>query len=52
MKDFSKRHAKLAMGQPFTPVVLSILVTSLCDMRSTRYFFTEALDDGPRKSCK
>ncbi len=49
MKDFLKRYAKLALGQPFTPGVLSILVTSLCDMRCTHCFFTEELDDGPRK---
>jgi MoaA/NifB/PqqE/SkfB family radical SAM enzyme len=49
MKDFLKRYAKLALGQPFTPGVLSILVTSLCDMRCTHCFFTEELDDEPRK---
>ena len=49
MKDFLKRYAKLALGQPFTPGVLSILVTSLCDMRCTHCFFTEELDDAPRK---
>ena len=49
MKDFLKRYAKLALGRPFTPGVLSILVTSLCDMRCTHCFFTEELDDGPRK---
>jgi len=49
MKDFLARYAKLALGRPFTPGVLSILVTSLCDMRCTHCFFTEELDDGPRK---
>lgn len=49
MKDFLKRYAKLALGQPFTPGVLNILVTSLCDMRCTHCFFTEELDDAPRK---
>jgi MoaA/NifB/PqqE/SkfB family radical SAM enzyme len=49
MKDFLRRYAKLALGRPFTPGVLSILVTSLCDMRCTHCFFTEELDDGPRK---
>src|SRR5215469_13645660 len=49
MKDFLKRYAKLALGRPFTPGVLSILVTSLCDMRCTHCFFTEELDDAPRK---
>lgn len=49
MKDFLKRYVKLALGRPFTPGVLSILVTSLCDMRCTHCFFTAELDDGPRK---
>ncbi len=49
MNDFLKRYANLALGRPFTPGVLSILVTSLCDMRCTHCFFTEELDDGPRK---
>lgn len=49
MKDFLKRYAKLALGQPFTPGVLNILVTSFCDMRCTHCFFTEELDDAPRK---
>lgn len=50
MRDFLKRYAKLAMGQPFTPGVLNILVTSVCDMRCTHCFFTEELDDAPRKN--
>ena len=49
MRDLLKRYAKLALGQPFTPAVLNILVTSVCDMRCTHCFFTEQLDDGPRK---
>jgi MoaA/NifB/PqqE/SkfB family radical SAM enzyme len=49
MKDLLKRYAKLALGQPFSPAVLNILVTSVCDMRCTHCFFTEQLDDGPRK---
>lgn len=49
MRDFIKRYAKLALGQPFSPAVLNILVTSVCDMRCTHCFFTEQLDDGPRK---
>ena len=44
-----KRYAKLALGQPFAPVLLNILVTSVCDMRCTHCFFTEELDDRPRK---
>lgn len=49
MKDFLKRYAKLALGQPFTPGMLNILVTSVCDMRCTHCFFTDELDDTPRK---
>jgi MoaA/NifB/PqqE/SkfB family radical SAM enzyme len=49
MRDFLKRYAKLALGKPFSPAVLSILVTSVCDMRCTHCFFTEELDDAPRK---
>jgi MoaA/NifB/PqqE/SkfB family radical SAM enzyme len=49
MRDLLKRYAKLAVGKPFTPGLLNILVTSVCDMRCTHCFFTEQLDDGPRK---
>jgi MoaA/NifB/PqqE/SkfB family radical SAM enzyme len=49
MRDLLKRYAKLAVGKPFSPAVLSILVTSVCDMRCTHCFFTEELDDAPRK---
>jgi len=49
MRDFIKRYAKLALGQPFSPALLNILVTSVCDMRCTHCFFTEQLDDEPRK---
>src|SRR5205809_8137910 len=48
-KELLKRYAKLAIGQPFTPVLLNILVTSVCDMRCTHCFFTATLDDRPRK---
>ena len=48
-RELLKRYAKLAMGQPFAPVLLNILVTSVCDMRCTHCFFTEELDDRPRK---
>ena len=50
MRDLLKRYAKLALGQPFSPALLNILVTSVCDMRCTHCFFTEQLDDGPRKT--
>ena len=49
MRDFLKRYANLALGKPFTPAVLNILVTSVCDMRCAHCFFTEQLDDAPRK---
>jgi MoaA/NifB/PqqE/SkfB family radical SAM enzyme len=49
MRDLLKRYAKLALGQPFSPALLNILVTSVCDMRCTHCFFTEQLDDAPRK---
>src|SRR6202046_221682 len=49
MKDLLKRYARLATGQPFSPALLNILVTSVCDMRCTHCFFTEELDDVPRK---
>ena len=48
-KELLKRYAKLALGQPFAPVLLNILVTSVCDMRCTHCFFTEELDDRERK---
>ncbi len=50
MRDLLKRYAKLALGRPFSPALLNILVTSVCDMRCTHCFFTEQLDDGPRKN--
>jgi len=49
MRDFLKRYANLALGRPFSPAILNILVTSVCDMRCTHCFFTEELDDAPRK---
>lgn len=49
MKDSLKRYAQFALGQPFAPVLLNILVTSVCNMRCTHCFFTEELDDHPRK---
>src|SRR5580692_4588721 len=49
MRDLLTRYVKLALGKPFTPGVLSILVTSVCDMRCHHCFFTDELDDAPRK---
>src|ERR1700726_3082726 len=48
-RELLKRYAKLSLGQPFAPVLLNILVTSVCDMRCTHCFFTDELDDVPRK---
>ena len=48
-RELLKRYSKLALGQPFAPVLLNILVTSVCDMRCTHCFFTDELDDRPRK---
>src|ERR1700682_5927168 len=48
-RELLKRYAKLATGQLFAPVLLNILVTSVCDMRCTHCFFTDELDDRPRK---
>ena len=49
MRNLLTRYAKLAVGRPFSPALLSILVTSVCDMRCTHCFFTDELDDRPRK---
>lgn len=48
-KEIFKRYASLAVGKTISPVFLNILVTSVCDMRCTHCFFTEELDDRPRK---
>ncbi|MCU1264839.1 MAG: putative Fe-S oxidoreductase [Acidobacteria bacterium] len=48
-KELLRRYAHLAVGKPFSPILLNILVTSVCDMRCTHCFFTEELDDRPRK---
>ncbi len=48
-RELLKRYRKLALGQPFAPVLLNVLVTSVCDMRCTHCFFTDELDDRPRK---
>ena len=48
-RELLKRYARLALGQPFAPVLLNILVTSVCDMRCTHCFFTDELDDRPRE---
>lgn len=48
--ELAKRYGKALIGQPFPPVVLNILITSVCDMRCVHCFFTEELDDKPRKA--
>src|SRR5436853_7526004 len=48
-RELLKRYTKMALGQPFAPVLLNILVTSVGDMRCTHCFFTVELDDRPRK---
>ena len=48
-RELLKRYTRLALGQPFAPILLNILVTSVCDMRCTHCFFTDELDDRPRK---
>ncbi len=48
-KEIFKRYASIFVGKPISPVFLNILVTSVCDMRCTHCFFTDELDDRPRK---
>jgi len=48
-KEILKRYAKMAMGRPFAPILLNVLITSVCDMRCVHCFFTDELDDKERK---
>ncbi|MCO5333077.1 MAG: radical SAM protein [Pyrinomonadaceae bacterium] len=48
-REIFKRYASMVIGKTISPVFLNILVTSVCDMRCTHCFFTEELDDRPRK---
>ncbi len=48
-KEILKRYAKMAMGRPFAPILLNVLITSVCDMRCVHCFFTDELDDKARK---
>ena len=48
-KEILKRYARLVTGRPFAPILLNILVTSVCDMRCVHCFFTDELNDKPRK---
>jgi MoaA/NifB/PqqE/SkfB family radical SAM enzyme len=52
MKDSVSRLARFALGMPFPPVMLNILVTSVCNMRCTHCFFTSELDDPVRKKAQ
>jgi len=47
--ELVKKYARVLTGGVTSPVVLNILVTSVCDMRCVHCFFTEELDDKPRK---
>jgi MoaA/NifB/PqqE/SkfB family radical SAM enzyme len=47
--ELAKRYARVLTGSVTSPVVLNILITSVCDMRCVHCFFTEELDDRPRK---
>ena len=47
--ELLKRYGKAFLGRPFAPVVLNVLITSVCDMRCVHCFFTDELDDKPRK---
>ncbi len=47
--ELLKRYGRVLAGGVSSPVVLNILVTSVCDMRCVHCFFTDELDDLPRK---
>lgn len=47
--ELVKRYGRVLMGGITSPVILNILITSVCDMRCTHCFFTEELDDKARK---
>src|SRR5438132_1653011 len=47
--ELLKKYGRVVMGRVTSPVVLNILITSVCDMRCVHCFFTEELDDLPRK---
>jgi len=48
-KEILKRYALMATGRPFAPILLNILITSVCDMRCVHCFFTDELNDKERK---
>lgn len=39
----------MATGRPFAPILLNVLITSVCDMRCVHCFFTDELDNRERK---
>src|SRR5213593_2293833 len=47
--ELLKKYGRVLLGQMTSPVVLNILITSVCDMRCVHCFFTDELDDKPRK---
>ena len=47
--ELVKRYARVLMGGVTSPVILNILITSVCDMRCVHCFFTDELDDKERK---
>ncbi len=47
--ELLKHYARVLTGRVTSPVVLNILVTSVCDMRCVHCFFTEELNDKSRK---
>jgi MoaA/NifB/PqqE/SkfB family radical SAM enzyme len=47
--ELLKRYARILTGGVSSPVVLNILITSVCDMRCVHCFFTEELNDKARK---
>ena len=48
-KEIIKRYARMATGRAFAPILLNMLITSVCDMRCVHCFFTDELDDKERK---
>ena len=47
--ELIKSYGRVITGGVTSPVILNILITSVCDMRCTHCFFTEELDDQARK---
>jgi MoaA/NifB/PqqE/SkfB family radical SAM enzyme len=47
--ELLKSYGRVITGGVTSPVILNLLITSVCDMRCSHCFFTEELDDQPRK---